>query len=71
MKLRKEEGCLAVEMECSAFCAVAEYRNVNFGQMLYSGDDISYEEWDSRSEVDRSFIREALFWFAVEASLEL
>lgn len=71
MQLRKEEGCLAVEMECSAFCAVAEYRNVVFGQMIYSGDDISCEEWDSRSEVDRKFIREALFWFAVEASLEL
>lgn len=71
MKLRKEEGCLAVEMECSAFCAVAEYRDVIFGQMLYSGDDISCEEWNSRSEADRSFIREALFWFAVEASLEL
>lgn len=71
MKLRKEEGCLAVDMECSAFCAVAEYRNVIFGQMIYSGDDISCEEWDSRSGVDRKFIRESLFWFAVEASLEL
>lgn len=71
MKLRKDEGCLAVDMECSAFCAVAEYRNVIFGQMIYSGDDISCEEWDSRSEVDRRFIRETLFWFAVEASLEL
>jgi uridine phosphorylase len=71
MKLRKEEGCLAVDMECSAFCAVAEYRNVIFGQMIYSGDDISCEEWDSRSGVDRRFIRESLFWFAVEASLEL
>lgn len=26
---------------------------------------------DPRSEVDRKFIREALFWFSVEASLEL
>lgn len=71
MELRKEEGCLAVEMECSAFCAVAEYRDVIFGQMIYSGDDISCEEWNSRSEVDRKFVREALFWFSVEASLEL
>ncbi|MBL4931876.1 nucleoside phosphorylase [Clostridium paridis] len=71
MKLRKDEGCLVVEMECSAFCAVAEYRNVIFGQMIYSGDDISCEEWNSRSEVDRRFVREALFWFSVEASLQL
>jgi hypothetical protein len=71
MKLRKNEGCLAVEMECSAFCAVAEYRNAIFGQMIYSGDDISCEEWNSRSEVDRKSVRETLFWFSVEASLEL
>lgn len=71
MKFRKDEGCLAVEMECSAFCAVAEYRDVIFGQIIYSGDDISCEEWNSRSEVDRKFVREALFWFSVEASLEL
>lgn len=71
MKSRKNEGCLAVEMECSAFCAVAEYRDVIFGQIIYSGDDISCEEWNSRSEVDRKFVREALFWFSVEASLEL
>jgi uridine phosphorylase len=71
MEQRKREGCLTVEMECSAFCAVAEYRNAVFGQMIYSGDDISCVEWNSRSEVDRKFIREALFWFAVEASLLL
>lgn len=58
-------------MECSAFCAVAKYRNVTFGQIIYSGDDISCEEWNSRSEVDRKFIKKVLFWFAVEASLEL
>ncbi|MFD3156596.1 hypothetical protein ACFIJ5_07000 [Haloimpatiens sp. FM7330] len=62
---------MAVEMECAAFCAVAQYRNVIFGQMIYGGNDISCEEWNSRAEVDREFIREALFWFAVEASLQL
>lgn len=71
MKLRKDEGCLVVEMECSAFCAIAEYRNVVFGQMIYSGDDISCDEWNSRREVDRKYIRESLFWFSVEASMEL
>lgn len=71
MKLRKDEGCLAVEMECSAFCAVAEYRDVIFGQIIYSGDDISCEEWNSRSEVDRRFVRDELFWFSVETILKL
>lgn len=71
VEMRKKEDCLVVEMECSAFCAVAEYRDVVFGQIIYAGDDISCEEWDAREEFDRRFIREEIFWFAVEASLEL
>lgn len=71
VETRKNEGCLAVEMECSAFCAVAEYRDVIFGQLIYAGDDVSCEEWDRRKEFNRNFVREAVFEFAVEASLEL
>lgn len=67
VNLRKTEGCLTVEMECSAFCAVAEFRNVIFGQILYGGDDVSCEEWDSRCWNDRTDVREAIFRFAVEA----
>lgn len=68
---RKSEGCLTVEMECSAFCAVSEFRNVIFAQILYGGDVVDCEEWDSRNWNDREDIREKIFWFAVEASLGL
>lgn len=68
---RRLEGCATVEMECSAFCAAAEFRNVVFGQILYGGDDVSCEEWDSRCWDDRTDIREAILGFAVEACLEL
>lgn len=71
VKTRKAEGCLTVEMECSALCAVAQFRNVIFGQILYGGDDVSCEEWDSRYWNDRTEIREAVFNFAVEACMEL
>lgn len=71
VKLRKEEGCLTVEMECSAFFAVAEFRKLPFGQILYGGDDVSSEEWSYRGEVDRNKIRERLFWLAVESCLVL
>ena len=30
---RRAEGCLTVEMECSAFCAVARFRGATFGQI--------------------------------------
>ncbi len=69
--LRRAEGCLTVEMEAAAFFAVARFRNVTFGQMLYGGDDVSGEEWDTRSWHSRTSAREALFWLAVEAAQRL
>jgi len=68
--LRREEGCLTVEMEAAAFFAVARFRNVVFGQILYGGDDVSGETWDSRTW-HRTSVREKLFWLATEACLEL
>ncbi|MCJ7703601.1 MAG: hypothetical protein MUO62_18625 [Anaerolineales bacterium] len=35
---RREEGCLVVEMEAAAFFAVAQFRGVILGQILYGGD---------------------------------
>ena len=71
VKLRKEEGCLTVEMESAAFFAIAEFRRIDFAQILYSGDDVSGEEWDSRKWATRKSIREKTFWYAVEASLNM
>jgi uridine phosphorylase len=68
---RKAEGCLTVEMEASAFFAVAQFRNVTFGQILYGGDDISGDVWDNRDWLSRTSTREKLFWLAAEACLEL
>ena len=69
IKLRKAEGCLAVEMEAAAFFAVAQFRGVKFGQLLYGGDDISGETWDSRRWNSHTSAREKLFWLAAEACL--
>ena len=69
--LRKQEGCLTVEMEAAAFFAVADFRDVTFGQILYGGDDVSGETWDSRRWNERTSVREKLFWLAAEACLEL
>ncbi len=68
---RREEGCLAVEMEAAAFFAVAQFRGVTFGQILYAGDDLGGEAWDHRDWVNRGSVREKLFWLAAEACLEL
>lgn len=68
---RRAEGCLTVEMETSAFFALAQFRGVTFGQLLYGGDDVSGVDWDHRDWEKRTSVRERLFWLAVEACLEL
>jgi len=65
--LRRAEGCLTVEMEAAAFFAVAQFRGVPFGQVLYGGDDLSSETWDSRHWQHQTSVREKLFWIAAEA----
>lgn len=69
--LRRQEGCVTVEMEAASFLAVAEFRGVPFGQVLYGGDDLSGVEWDHRSWQSRSEVRENLFWLCAEACLSL
>jgi uridine phosphorylase len=69
--MRKEEGCLTVEMESAALIAVAQFRNVILGQALYGGDDLSGIEWDKRNWQSRSDIRENLFWLSSDACLTL
>ncbi len=68
---RKREGCLTVEMEAASLMAVAQFRKVVLGQVLYGGDDLSGSEWDNRGWQSRSEIREALFWLAADACLAL
>ena len=68
---RIKEGCLTVEMEASAFMAVANFRGVDFGQLLYGGDLVVPEGWDKRGWDSRESIRQHLFWLAAEASLQL
>ena len=68
---RRAEGCATVEMEAAALFAVAQFRGVTFGQLLYGGDDVSSDEWDSRLWDKQTSVREKLFWLAAEACLAL
>ncbi len=71
IRRRKKEGCLVVEMEAAGMMAVAQYREVPFGQILYAGDDLSGAEWDHRDWQSRSDVRESLFWLSAEAVLAM
>jgi len=64
---RKAEGCVTVEMETAAYIAVARYNNVEFGQILYAGDDLGGDEWDSRNFNTQTEIRE----FVLRTTLDI
>lgn len=49
IKRRKKEGALAVDMECASLCAVAQYRGVEFVQVLYFSDYLHNDVWSGFS----------------------
>ena len=42
-------GAICVEMECSAVQAVCDFRNVEFFQYLFAGDNLDAPVWEPRS----------------------
>ncbi len=68
---RMREGCVVVEMEAAAFFAVAQFRGIEFGQVVYGGDLVVPEGWDKRDWMERKDSRQMLFWLAVEACSKL
>jgi len=48
MRWRREQGCIAVDMECASALAVAQFRKVRFGQFFYTEDLLTEERWDGR-----------------------
>jgi hypothetical protein len=58
-------------MEAAALFAVAAFRGVTIGQLLYAGDDLSGESWDPRGWDEHASGRELLFRLAAEAVLSL
>lgn len=69
--LRRAQGCITVEMECSAMIAAARFRGVKFGQILYCGDDLSGSGYDSRKFADATEIRRSLIEYALACVMEL
>ena len=43
---RKADGCVAVEMECSAMQAVCDFRNLDLYYFLFTGDLLDAPKWD-------------------------
>jgi len=45
---RLAQGCEVVEMECASLAACAQFRCVEFAQILYTADTLAGEGWDAR-----------------------
>ena len=58
--LRKSEGARIVEMEQAACLAVAKVRSIDYGALIYGGDDLAGEEWDKRGWRGREGVRYSL-----------
>src|SRR5688500_10386751 len=68
---RREQGCLAVEMEVAAMFAAAAFRGAVYAQLLYAGDDVSADDWDRRDWQKQSSAREHLLDLSLDAVLRL
>lgn len=69
--LRRSQGCITVEMECATMIAVARFRGAKFGQILYCGDDLSGDGYDSRNFYMAQNVRRNLIEYALKCIKEL
>lgn len=49
VNLRKLQGCICVDMECSAIAALAQFREKDIFHFFYAADNLDCEDWDARS----------------------
>lgn len=46
---RREQGAICVEMECAGMQALCNFRNIDFFQFFYAGDNLDHSQWQPRS----------------------
>jgi uridine phosphorylase len=68
---RIREGCRVVEMEAAALFAVAEFRKVELGMLLYTGDLVVPAGWQDRGWNERKDSRALLYELALQACSKL
>lgn len=70
---RKEQGCVCVDMECSAMNAVAKFRNKDLFQFFYAADNLDSAKWDQRSlgNDDRLSEKEKIIYLVLELALKM
>lgn len=70
ISLRRSEGCDVVEMECASLFAVSQYKGVQLGQILYAGDDLSRDTWQTRDWKKNVSVRYQLFKMCIDLAVK-
>lgn len=63
----RQEGCICVDMECSALAAIARFRQVPFAEFFFAADSLGGPEWERRGLADRGRSRSELYMRAAIA----
>lgn len=68
---RVAEDCAVVDMEASALIAVARFRGIRLGHLLFAGDSLAGAAWEHRGWTTASEVRSGLFHVACDAVARL
>jgi len=70
---RKEQGCICVDMECSAVTAVAQFRRKEIFQFFQAADNLDGVAWDKRSLSSNVKLEEKDYatWLALELAARI
>ncbi len=70
---RKSDGCICVDMECSAINAVANFRDKELFQFFYAADNLDSSKWDIRSLANTKKLdeKEKIIYLALELAVKM
>jgi len=69
VQMRRAEGAICVDMECSALIAVSKFRNVKFIPILMASDDLGGGSWVQRTCNDICGLQYKLLTLCIEVLL--
>ncbi len=73
VKRRQKQGCICVDMECSAVAALADFREKEVFHFFYAADNLDGETWDKRSlsNSENVLAKDRIALLAMELALKL
>lgn len=70
---RRENGCVCVDMECSAVAALCEFRGKDALHFFYAADNLDGEKWDKRSlgNQEKLLVKDRIALLAMEMAARM